>query len=84
MRTPPEYLAAALAQQEAARLLEGGAPLATDAPDTPLVPRATAEAAVALALADAERYRQLLVGAALRSKPAPACLGDCATCPTRA
>ena len=71
MHTPPEYVAAALAQQEADRLREGGGPLATDAPDTPLVRRATAEAAVALALADAEWYRQQLVGAVLRSKPSP-------------
>jgi hypothetical protein len=69
MKTNAEYLAQALHQQAAEHLAQGYCPLSFDQPDTRLVLRETAERAVALALADAENYKNNLVGAVLRSKP---------------
>lgn len=70
MKTAPDYLAQALATQQAQHQALGYCPLPFDEPGTYLVLRETAEAAVALALADAETYKTNLVGA-LRRSPLP-------------
>jgi hypothetical protein len=69
MKTAPEYITQALAKQVAEHQAQGYCPLSFDEPATRFVLRETAEAAVALALADAERYKTNVVGAYLRSKP---------------
>jgi hypothetical protein len=80
MKTAPEYLAQALAEQAAQHQAQGYCPLSFDDQATRLVLRETAERAVALALADAEKYKTHLVGAVLNAKPStPA--ADVATAP---
>ena len=69
MKTAPEYLTQALANQASQHQAQGYCPLSFDAPATRFVLRETAEAAVALALADAERYKTNVVGAVLRAHP---------------
>lgn len=80
MKTAPDYLAQALAQQQAEHLAQGYCPLSFDEPSSRFVLRTTAEAAVALALADAEKYKNNLVGALRRSTPTPT--ADVATQPS--
>lgn len=70
MKTAPEYLTQALADQAAEHQAQGYCPLSFDTPATRFVLRETAEAAVALALTDAEKYKDNLVGA-LRRSPSP-------------
>jgi hypothetical protein len=67
VRTEAEYLALALQQQAAAHQAQGFCPLSFDEPGTRFVLRETAERAVAIALADAERYKTNLVGAVLHA-----------------
>ena len=69
MKTAPEYLTQALETQVAEHQAQGYCPLSFDEPNTRFVLRETAEAAVALALVDAEKYKINLVGAVLRSHP---------------
>jgi hypothetical protein len=78
MKPAPDYLAQALAIQAAEHLAQGYCPLSFDEPGTRFVLRATAEAAVALALADAERYKDNLLGA-LRRSPTSTPEADVAT-----
>jgi regulator of protease activity HflC (stomatin/prohibitin superfamily) len=68
MKPAPDYVAQALTEQAAEHQAQGYCPLSFDEPATRFVLRETAERAVAIALAEAERYRQLLMGAALRAK----------------
>ena len=67
MKPAPDYLAQALAEQAAEHQAQGFCPLSFDEPGTRFVLRETAERAVAIALADAERYKTYLVGAVVRS-----------------
>lgn len=69
MKTAPDYLAQALSEQAAEHQAQGFCPLSFDEPATRFVLRETAERAVALALADAEKYKDHLVGAVLHAKP---------------
>lgn len=78
MKAAPDYLAQALTEQAAQHQAQGYCPLSFDEPATRFVLRETAERAVAIALADAERYKDNLVGA-LRRSPSSTPQADVAT-----
>jgi hypothetical protein len=69
MKPAPDYLAQALEEQAAHHQAQGYCPLSFDEPATRFVLRETAERAVAIALADAERYKTNAVRAVLHAKP---------------
>lgn len=71
MKPAADYLAQALTQQAAEHQAQGYCPLSFDEPGTRFVLRETAERAVAIALADAERYKNNLVSAVLRRPVTP-------------
>jgi hypothetical protein len=86
MKRPDEYLTQALEEQVAQHQAQGYCPLSFDEPGTRFVLRETAERAVAIALADAEKYKTHLVGAVLNANlPTSSGLGplplDAATYP---
>lgn len=73
MKSAAEYLDQALKEQAAEHQAQGYCPLSFDEPITWRVLRKTAERAIVIALADAERYKTNIVGAVLRSKLPTSC-----------
>lgn len=71
MKAAVDYLAQALTEQAAEHQAQGYCPLSFDEPATRFVLRETAERAVAIALDDAERYKNNLVGALRHAKLSP-------------